>query len=331
MPDPMTTAIREAQRSLLAQDAKRAALLIAAYGKLWRNVQAQVSDLMRLMEAGEDSTYLRQRAYELAQQVEDEVRRYALYADGQLEIGVVAAIEAAVRDARAVVLAGLGKRASLGYMWNTLQPEVLESALGLLGPGSPLRLRMTQRLGQAVGQAVADKLIQAIAQQINPRQTQRMLRATFGQGLDWSLQATRTATIWAHREATRLTYAANGNIVSGWVWRSARDGRTCLSCIAMDGTVHPLSEKLNDHHNGRCFAQPVLSVGEHPKRETGIEWFNKQDPARQKAMMGPGAFDAWKGGKFDLRDYPRTYVDDVYGQMRRQATLQELLAAVKAA
>jgi len=48
-------------------------------------------------------------------------------------------------------------------------------------------------------------------------------------------------------------------------------------------------------------------------------------------MMGDNAYEAWRGGKFDLRDYTVEYSDSVYGVMRRQATLKELLREIDSA
>ncbi len=41
-------------------------------------------------------------------------------------------------------------------------------------------------------------------------------------------------------------------------------------------------------------------------------------------MMGPGLYGAWQRGEADFSRLSHAYHDDVYGTMRRQATLKEL-------
>ena len=59
--------------------------------------------------------------------------------------------------------------------------------------------------------------------------------------------------------------------------------------------------------------------------DAGISWFMSLGEAQQKAMMGPGKYEAWKEGKFDLSDLTSVYNDEVYGEMRRETTLKELV------
>lgn len=337
MPDsPIVAAMQRARSQLLARQARRATELVNAYGRIWRDLQADIADLMALLEAGRDRPYVRQRALALARQIEAEVTRYAAFADGQLEAGVQEAIESALRDVPMIVRAGypVGGDLIVKTLWNRLPAEAVENALGMLSPGSPLRARMTERLGEAVAQAVADRLLEGIALGWSPRKTQDLLRLTFGRGLDWSLTQTRTAHIWAYREATRANYAANPQLVKGWRWMAALDARTCLSCVALNGSLHPVTETLQDHHSGRCSPLPVLAsfeelgipAPEPPEMESGEDWFKRQPESVQREMMGPGMHDAWKEGKFQFRDLTKAYQDDVYGQMLRQASLKDLLA-----
>jgi len=249
------------------------------------------------------------------------------------------AVGAAAGDAANVVRAAYGPMgdAVIRTAWNRLPAEAVETAVGMLSGDSPLRTRMTATLGQATADAVRDKLLIGIAEGWNPRKIQNELRRTFGQGLEWSLTATRTAELYAYREATRANYQANSDVVKGWRWVATKDPRTCMSCIVMDGTVHPLSETLNDHHNGRCAASPVVASyrelgidvdGPAQPHEPARSWFEGLPEATQRQMMGDNAYEAWRGGKFDLRDYTVEYSDSVYGVMRRQATLKELLREI---
>lgn len=115
------------------------------------------------------------------------------------------------------------------------------------------------------------------------------------------------------------SYVANGLVV-----------HNCMSCLNMHGSFHPVTESLNDHHNGRCVAIPNVKQAKafglpQPEIEPGQQWFERQSEAFQRERMGPGMFDAWKAGKFDFRDLSVPYDDPVYGEMLRESTLVGLL------
>ena len=62
-----------------------------------------------------------------------------------------------------------------------------------------------------------------------------------------------------------------------------------------------------------------------PPFESGEEWFKRQPEAVQLELMGPSKFEAWQAGKFEIQDMSRKYDDRVYGELVREATLQELV------
>lgn len=340
---PVVEAIERFKRQLLARDARRSAEMAQAYGRIWVELQIQIEDIAEAIEESEDRERLMRRLRSLQRQVDSEIGRYAIYADQQLAVGVQDGIESAAQDARRIVAASypaLGDEI-VRALWNKLPTDALEAAVGMLSGGSALRNRMTERLGPALAQSVGDKLLVGIAEGWNPRKTQAELRRTFGQGLEWSMNATRTATMYAYREGTRANYVANDRIVRAHRWLSAKDARVCMSCVVMDGTILPLSEPINDHYGGRCTSVPYVAS----YRELGIdidgpyqepmqttrEWFESQPEEVQRQMMGATAWEEWQAGKFDLRDYSVMQEDEVYGVMRQQASLKELLGEMERA
>jgi len=201
-------------------------------------------------------------------------------------------------------------------------------------PGGPFHQALVGQFGQNMANYIRDTMVQAILTGQGPRYVGRVLAQTFGQGLTWSLRTARTSMLYAYREATIAGYRRNSRVVQGWIWHAdIGSSRTCLSCIVQHGTFHPLDEILNDHHNGRCAMVPQTvpwsSLGvdaEDPSEiQRGWDWFNAQPTGRQREIMGPSMYDAWRAGRVGPDDFSRDYHDSVYGIMKRTPSLRELL------
>lgn len=184
---------------------------------------------------------------------------------------------------------------------------------------------------------LVDAMLVGIAQGQNPARTARLARdylVLSKRPLVDALRLTRTTHLYAARRATSMTYEQHG--VGEWIW-SANIGsdRTCLSCICLHGTVHPVSEVLNDHHLGRCAPIPVTpkwaALGYREGRdieiEGGADWLMRQPAETQRRIMGPRFYEAWTAGTFRLEQVPRLYDNDIFGPMWRKATLGELRVA----
>lgn len=185
---------------------------------------------------------------------------------------------------------------------------------------------------------VSQHIIDGIAVGMNPRTIaaalQRNLQDSLGTGLNWVMTTVRTAQIKSYQTATHANYLANSRIVPEWIWYAILDSRTCMSCVAKHGSVHPVTEIMQDHHNGRCAPIPKTitykalginlpdPIGEIP---SGQAWFDAQPESTQRQMMGPGKYDAYKAGKFEFGQLSMSYQDDVYGELIKKATLKELV------
>jgi SPP1 gp7 family putative phage head morphogenesis protein len=195
--------------------------------------------------------------------------------------------------------------------------------LGFLQEDSPL----WERLGKLAGtnaQKVADALLEGIAFGYNPAKTARMFENVMGGGLTDAMRMTRTAQLYASREANRAMYVANDDVVEGWVWWSSLDSDTCMACAVEHGTIHSNDESMDSHYNCRCNSIPVVK-GYNDEVKTGTDWFSGLSEKEQRDMMGNSAFDAWKDGKFDLADMATRRHDDVYGEMLARTPLQDLI------
>lgn len=340
MPHPVIDAASAYRARLLAQEREAATQLIIAYARAYAALDAEREALIQFLSAAGLTGITQANATRLAvvqsliRQISAEVTRYGAYADGQIARAVQDSIILGQQGAQAMVTAyGAGNAAmasAIGAAWDVLPAEAIETAIGFTGPGSPLANRLTDTLGDAVAQRVGTVLVDAIATGTNPRVIGQLLQREFGLGLTWSLTTARTAQLWTYREATRQSYLANRDVVSGWKWWSALDSRTCVSCLAQHGRVYPLEETLNDHHNGRCSMLPIVPMarrlGIQPlPTTTGEDWFRAQPSAAQQQQMGPGLWQAWQDGAVSFDQLSVPYTDTVYGDMMRVPTLNELL------
>lgn len=171
-------------------------------------------------------------------------------------------------------------------------------------------------LAHDAGVAMRRSLIRGVALGQNPRATAaHMLRTSerhFNGGLTRALNIARTETLDAQRATSAAYQLQHRDVLTGWVWTSRLDGRSCPSCWAMHGTVHPLTEPgPHDHQQGRCVRTPVtrswaeLGIGVRepasvlPDAETR---FRRLPRTRQVAIMGPSRLAALDDGSLAWTD-----------------------------
>lgn len=196
--------------------------------------------------------------------------------------------------------------------------DALRALVGIAGDGSTLAEHL-DAYGRATRQAVRDELLKGIVAGSDIRRISQAVRNAWGQGLTRALALSRTETLRAYREGTRASFLANSRLVGEWEWLATRSKRTCAACLALDGRRFPLSEPMASHVNCRCAMLPVLRDDDRPlRRQTGPEWFAKQDEATQRAILGNKGYDAYRDGA-DLGDFVHWRKDRKWG---KQATVR---------
>lgn len=163
-------------------------------------------------------------------------------------------------------------------------------------------------------QVLRRELIRGVAAGSNPRATAARIMARtegrFNGGLHRALVISRTETLDAHRAAARLARMAHADVLAGWTWVAQLDSRTCPSCFAQHGSIHPVDDPGPlDHQQGRCAAVPStrpwkdlgFDVEEPPSLlpDAG-EVFAGMTPAEQVAILGPARHAAWQAGEFPM-------------------------------
>lgn len=158
------------------------------------------------------------------------------------------------------------------------------------------------------------ELVRGIAAGTNPRETAaRIVKRTeggFNGGLTRALVIARTETLDAHRQAAAAGQAEHADVLGGWVWLAKLDTKTCRSCWAQAGQLHPLDEAgPHDHQQGRCARMPktqswaelgfdLEEPADHlPDAETEFAGLTVE---QQKAILGLRGYAAWVRGEFPM-------------------------------
>ena len=327
---PVIQASLRFQAQLKARDNAAMKRIIRAYQQSYAALKDKI-DLLLLETAGQELTQgqlVRLTRYkELMSQVDEELRALQVLTRNEVRGGATAAVAQGARDAAQLMSYAATGGPGLAAGFNRLPTATITQLLGFLSPDGPLYERLS-KYAEVNGKNVADALIQGITLGQNPRVIAADITRNYGMALTDSLRMTRTVNLYSYREANRASYVANADILDGWYWYAALDDRTCASCWAMHGTgPYPLDEPLNDHHNGRCAMVPAVTGFDNPIEQTGEQLFKEQSESRQAAIMGKEKYAAYQGGAFEFRDLTTTRINDIYGAMRTETPLWELLGA----
>lgn len=328
MPDnPIVDMARTFRDELEALDEEALTRIITAYSRIYRTLQDKIDALLLELQSmespsvGQVSKLARFR--ELETQIIEEVTRFQSYLRTEILNSAELSFSTASDQSQQLVTELLSQ-AGVTAQLSGLPANAFEVLVGFLQDGSPLYNRI-ELLAGTVADYVRDTLLEAVALGYNPRKTASLIQDAFGRGLTDALRMTRTAQIWASRVATQANYQNAGDVLDGWVWYAQLDDSTCQSCVVQHGTIHPLDELLNDHHNGRCAMLPYIEAFGNPVEQDGVTWFESLSETQQRKILGAGKYDAWKAGQFSLDQLSKTHNDEVYGDMRIETPLKELV------
>jgi SPP1 gp7 family putative phage head morphogenesis protein len=148
---------------------------------------------------------------------------------------------------------------------------------------------------------MSQALIKNVALGRSPEVLASEMRQGFSVGLQESMVLARDQQLRVYRAATDQSYRESG-VVVGKRRLAARDARTCLACLAMDGELLDVDEDMYDHPQGRCTTVPVLADMPELEWQQGPQWFDTLPDTEQRAMMGDKLYEGWKADKFSFRD-----------------------------
>lgn len=333
-PDPaQIIRTRDYWRQWLARDYPRVTQrLVTSYQRTLARIEPSRAAIIRVlneMDAEKALTPRRlSRVAEFAQFLDTtrtEMDSFAVILRDVMEDLQASSITAGTQSAAQMVRAGSGRLANIVMdRWVTPDPEMLRALINYVD-SEAMRAKFAA-FGANASQSLSDAMLALTAQGKGARSIADMLTAWDRVPYAWAENMARTVQQYSYRQATSLNYRANSDVVEGWVWYTALDDRVCPSCLAMHGTFHSNDEILNGHHQCRCVQIPKVTGSRWAdEMETGEQWFARQPDSVQRGIMGKGMHAAYKAGDIDFGKLSTTYNDPVYGEMRRAATLKELV------
>jgi len=339
----VTRLAEQFSKRIAALEANAAAEMVSAYGSIWNTLSQELDILLEQIQ-GQQMSFAQvqknKRYRQLLANAQEQVNRFSVTAEGGIIQTQRQASLLSQSSTKSVVDAALPSGidtkvlAQAGIEWVRLPTQALESFVGMAGDGSPLA-NLLAPLGQEASIGVREGIREGIALGRGPRETARLVRQKFGMPLTRSLAISRTETLRAFRESSRIQYAANSAVVKGWERHSAKDAEVCIACLALDGKKYETQQPIDEHINGRCAMLPVtityedlgLDVPETQERvETGREWFENQPNSVQRQMMGRSRYDAWKSGVLDMEDMVHINHSVAWGDTAVVGTLAQTLS-----
>jgi hypothetical protein len=292
--------INNFKAALARRDATQVAEMVrrwlAVDSALSGNIEGLATELAQLKAAGKAVSQWKvarmQRYQDLLGQMRFEMNGYARYAADviakeQLYYGMTG-----IREASASLAAITGR---LEGSFSLLPISAVHSMIGLAGNGSPL-LKLLNESWPAASQQLTQALVNGTALGWNPRRTAKLMTESMdSEGLGRAITIARTETLRAYRSASAASYRESGR-VRGFKRICARQARTCLPCLVLDGTFYPVESEFAEHPSGRCALVPCVKGYDDPTWATGREWLESQDEATQRDIMGSARYEAWRDG-----------------------------------
>lgn len=321
-----------------AQDAETIKRLVNAYGNSYVRIQDELEALIQQLEAQSAKQTLsaeqvqNMAAYRnLLKAIKAELTDYSSFLKVETTSAVMAAAKSGLAGSRLMILDSAAQSMGIDVyalpkgVVTRASPEAMSFLDSYLAKDGPL-FKKIDLLSDYHAQKIADGITDMVRIGKNPRVVASWITDAYGMGLTDSMRICRTAQLYSYRQANNVVQVANADLLQGVVWcADLNDDRTCMSCIALHGTVFPVGTVCDDHHLGRCNMLPWVKGMDNPIDQTGEDWFNAQPEERQRSMMGDGKYEAWKDNKFEFSQLSTTYDDDVYGEMRRESSLKELI------
>jgi SPP1 gp7 family putative phage head morphogenesis protein len=215
--------------------------------------------------------------------------------------------------------------AGVSLSFNRLNPAAVENVVALARAGNPLA-ELLEAAYPASANKMTEALIEGVALGWNPRETARAMAEGLTKGRDHILLVARDQQLRAYRMASQQQYRASG-VVTRYRRLAAKQARTCAACLALDGKEYLVGDLMELHPQDRCTMIPVVEGMPAIQWESGEAWFNRQDEATQRDILGKEYWQAWSEGKFEFSQLATIKENTIWGPNVQVTPLKHLLAA----
>jgi SPP1 gp7 family putative phage head morphogenesis protein len=265
--------------------------------------------------------------------IETELDDYSTYMSGEVKTDARRSGGAGLATGALLLLAALGDGGVPAKIARDATqpppPGALDFLDDYLDPDGPLMTKI-KNLSPYYSDAIRQLILDGVGSGLNPLTiAKNIIDNGLGMSLTDAMRWTRTVQLYSYRWANAASYQANSEIVKGWIWYAELDDKTCMSCISLHGKVFTLEDGIpNDHYNGRCAMLPYIPgiTDDIVKPGAGREWFEGLPDESQQRQMGYSKWEAWNDEKFGWDDLSVFHADDVFGDMRTEPSLKELLS-----
>jgi hypothetical protein len=315
------------RRDLTAADEALADEMAARWASVEQALEAQIDALTLAIDnailngetVSASQLYQMDRYQQLLASLRVELERFETYAAQAIGVQQLEFAGLGVENATALLDAAGAVRGTFAVLGSA----AFENVLALARAGQPLAA-LLEAAYPAAAQGMTTQLLRGIALGVNPRQTARaMLQEGLTDGLQHVLLVSRDQSLRAWRTASLQQYQASG-LVRGYRRMCAKNQRSCLACIALDGTVYPTSDMMPLHAQDRCGMLPLLFGRDLPATLSGEAWFRQQPADVQASMLGPGRYDLWERGAFQFQDLATISDGGVWGRSAQVTSLAAL-------
>lgn len=267
--NPILVAAKQ-KRALLAREQTLAREMLRLYSPLRAELRTAIEVLKKKIatleiESATSAEWKLARLEAILAQTEAAQYQAALKAGGVTTQAQLASITHGIADATALA------HASELAAWHTINTQALETFAGYTQEGTPLAT-LFQKINveqvDSMKQILFDGMAQGTpASKIGKALSESVDELTQGRGIIIA----RQESVRMYREGNIESYRANSDMVKSWQWKASLNASVCPSCLALDQTIHPLSEQFGSHPG--CFLPGTIVEG--PKvLATNARWYN---------------------------------------------------------
>jgi SPP1 gp7 family putative phage head morphogenesis protein len=317
--------IKEYRKQLIAHEAQAEQVLESAYKQTLLSIDTHLDLLYKAMEAkiklGEEVPlewlYENHRLQTIQQLLTSQFDYYGALTRQQ--VGSLQQYGIFLGNQSAQVLLQSTVPAGINFSFGVPMQGAIYSQIGATQPGSPL-YDLFNGFGVEATKVASQALIRGVTLGYNPRDIARDVQDALQVSRYRALTMARTEMLRSYRTSQLENFRANSDVVGQWRWTCDLSPRTCAACIAMDGSMHDLSEEMESHPNCRCTTVPVTNSWDSilgplgidtsgiedsnpvDSMQSGGDWFGAQSEKVQRSILGNAKYAAWSNGDFELSD-----------------------------